>query len=477
MKGGTFIKSLLLTVLVVAAAALAALVWYLSRQWNRTTFYENSVINGFDASNRIPEDLLPEITAAYSAPSVHVLENGTEEMVYTLESLGYAVDQTKLLSGLEDALSRQKSSVAVMLDSLLHGNSFEISVPFTFDENRFRQTVKVAAFAEPRVQNADAYVTYDAGSKTYSIVPEIQGTLLNDADVQALVRGEVDKLIAQEYPQGDLKVSIPADLYIKPSITAGDSGLNTMVNVYNSYDKAKITYTFGDQTESIDWDTIKDWVFIENETGYISEDSIRNYVTSLASRYNTYHYERVFQTTYGNEIVFGDVFNEYGYLVDENGEYEQLLRDIQSNSSVEREPIYAYRGVGRSGRNDMLQYVEVNLSAQHLWFYKNGGLVVESDIVSGCVSRKQETQTGIYPIAYKESPATLIPSNETNGTNVQYWMPFYDGQGLHDASWRYQFGGSIYRYQGSHGCVNLPPAVAAVIFENVDTGTPVVLYK
>ena len=93
------------------------------------------------------------------------------------------------------------------------------------------------------------------------------------------------------------------------------------------------------------------------------------------------------------------------------------------------------------------------------------------------MAKKTETQTGIFPIAYKESPATLIPANETNGTPVQYWMPFFDGQGLHDATWRSSFGGNIYQTNGSHGCVNLPPAVAEVIFNNVDTGAPVVLYK
>ena len=144
---------------------------------------------------------------------------------------------------------------------------------------------------------------------------------------------------------------------------------------------------------------------------------------------------------------------------------------------MEREPVYSYKGVGRDGTNDLLEYVEINITQQHLWFYKNGQLVVESNVVTGNVSKKQETQTGIFPIAYKQSPATLIPSNETNGTPVQYWMPFYDGQGLHDASWRTAFGGNIYQTNGSHGCVNLPPAVAAAIYDNIDTGTPVILYK
>jgi lipoprotein-anchoring transpeptidase ErfK/SrfK len=124
----------------------------------------------------------------------------------------------------------------------------------------------------------------------------------------------------------------------------------------------------------------------------------------------------------------------------------------------------------------MGSYVEVSIGAQHVWFYKDYQLLLESDVVTGCIAKNTPTQTGIFPIAYKESPATLIPSNETNGTPVQFWMPFYDGQGLHDASWRSAFGGQIYQTSGSHGCVNMPYYAAEFIFNNADTGTPVVLY-
>ena len=124
----------------------------------------------------------------------------------------------------------------------------------------------------------------------------------------------------------------------------------------------------------------------------------------------------------------------------------------------------------------MASYVEVSIGAQHLWFYKDYQLLYETDVVTGCIAKNTPTQTGIFPIAYKESPATLIPSNETNGTPVKYWMPFYDGQGLHDANWRSAFGGNIYQTSGSHGCVNMPYPAAEFIFNNADTGTPVVLY-
>ena len=47
----------------------------------------------------------------------------------------------------------------------------------------------------------------------------------------------------------------------------------------------------------------------------------------------------------------------------------------------------------------------------------------------------------------------------------------------HDAKWRGSFGGNIYRYNGSHGCVNLPLKKAQAIYENIEVGTPVIVYS
>ena len=61
-------------------------------------------------------------------------------------------------------------------------------------------------------------------------------------------------------------------------------------------------------------------------------------------------------------------------------------------------------------------------------------------------------------------------------TTVTYWMPFVYGQGLHDASWQTSFGGDTYKTKGSHGCINLPPDQAKIIYETIDKGYPILLY-
>ena len=67
-------------------------------------------------------------------------------------------------------------------------------------------------------------------------------------------------------------------------------------------------------------------------------------------------------------------------------------------------------------------------------------------------------------------------TSKLTSPQVNYWMPFYEGQGLHDATWRYSFGGSIYKGNGSHGCVNIPLSAARDIYEAVDTGTAIIIF-
>ena len=462
-------------VLIVALIVIVCV--YLGKEWNRTTYFKNTTIDGYDVSEMTPDEVVPILKNAFTAASVSLKEGDKEEAVWSLEDLGYTVDETALKAAANEAMEKQKSSIPVLIDSMMNGNAFEIEVPFLKNAGALTSAVTVSALADERIANKNAEMTYDKESKTYSISPEIQGTQLNDADIQHLVQLAVDDVIGGTTPEEDITVQVPQEMYLVPDVLSTDAELNMKVNTYNAYDKAVITYVFGEEKETIDWDTISNWIVFENGEGYLSEEKLREYVMTLGQKYNTIYYNRSFNTSVGTTIQFGETENNYGYLIDEEGEYQQLLADIQGNSETERERVYAYTGIDRSGTDDMRTYVEVNISMQHLWFYKEHALVIEGDVVTGCVAKKTETQTGIYPIAYKESPATLIPSNETNGTPVTYWMPFYDGQGLHDASWRQAFGGQIYQTSGSHGCVNMPYYLAETIFNQAPTGTPVVLYK
>jgi lipoprotein-anchoring transpeptidase ErfK/SrfK len=128
-------------------------------------------------------------------------------------------------------------------------------------------------------------------------------------------------------------------------------------------------------------------------------------------------------------------------------------------------------------------YVDVDLGQQYVRLYdSNGDLALITECVTGNLAEGQETITGVFALEGKESPAKLIGlDNDMDGepdyeTDVDFWMPFYGGYGLHDALWRASFGGDEFQYNGSHGCVNLPYNSAAIIYETIDVGDPVVVH-
>lgn len=129
--------------------------------------------------------------------------------------------------------------------------------------------------------------------------------------------------------------------------------------------------------------------------------------------------------------------------------------------------------VGTQKDRDKLTYIEVSISNQRLWFYKNGELVISSNVVTG-LRNSHDTYKGKFRIYGKTRNTYLVGDDYRSW--VDFWMPFNGDQGLHDATWRSSFGGSIYIYSGSHGCVNLPYGTAQTIFEKAPVGTAVIIY-
>ena len=120
-------------------------------------------------------------------------------------------------------------------------------------------------------------------------------------------------------------------------------------------------------------------------------------------------------------------------------------------------------------------YIEISIDQQHLWFFVDDKLYLETDVVTGNDVDGYRTPTGNFSILEHDRGANLV--GEGYSTYVEYWMCFLGGGfGIHDASWRSSFGGEIYKGSGSHGCVNTPSDKAAEIFEHTELGTPVYIY-
>ena len=121
--------------------------------------------------------------------------------------------------------------------------------------------------------------------------------------------------------------------------------------------------------------------------------------------------------------------------------------------------------------------VEVSINDQTLWYIEDGKTVFSTPVVTG--GPGHGTDKGVFAVSYKATDVDLKGRNDDGSkysSHVDWWMPFNGDEGLHDADWRGSFGGNIYTYNGSHGCVNMPESAAARLFKKVDAGTIVIVY-
>ena len=173
--------------------------------------------------------------------------------------------------------------------------------------------------------------------------------------------------------------------------------------------------------------------------------------------------------------------SNYGWKIDQEQETAQLAQDIADHLTTTREPVYSSREFSSDNNGFGNTYVEIDVSRQHVWFYKDGSRIVDSECVTGKMVKSRYTPAGIFTLVSKTSPKTLRGPKQADGSyewesDVTFWMPFNGGIGLHDATWRSSFGGNIYKNSGSHGCVNLPYNVAKTIYNNIEVGTPIIVY-
>lgn len=313
----------------------------------------------------------------------------------------------------------------------------------------------------------NATIIYDINLKQFKIQKEIQGTKF---DINLLLKKIINNISNNNY----IKIKLSDDLILKPNVISTDKDLLEKQNILNKYLEHSITYKFGKEIRTINKDDIHEWIYYKDKEIKFNKEKIGKYVDKLKKETDTYKKPRQFKTTNKGIINCSSVY--YGYSIDREKEINEIINNLQSNKlKIEREPIYSKKGLYRQGKQDILNnYVEIDLSSQKLWLYKNNKLIVSSPIVTGNILLKHNTPSGIYSLYYKQKNAILRGKNYAS--KVSYWMPFNGGIGLHDAPWRSSFGGNIYKTNGSHGCINLPPNVARIIYNNIKQNTPIIIY-
>ena len=450
------------------AAALAAMLIMLGGTYiGLTMFFENhyfynTIINGENYSYRTPVEAEMMLYAGLAGYTLEIQgRRGVTDSILSEEiAMEYQWDGSLLRI-------KEEQRPWQWILGFFREYSYDLYDLVVYDEEKLEQRLEELSFYGQENVKAyrEAYISYFPQQKRYKIIEEDPGTELKEETVRERVREALDNLETSL----DLEET---GCYIWEKSGKGNKELAEALRQANVYAATDITYDWNGSQVFVNGDVIRYWVEIEKDRVTLQEEKIREFVRRQAEAYDTYGRNKRFQTTDGREVELNT--QACGWQTDVEAEAEVLIKAVKSGEAIEKEPVHIYTEPAPWQVEIADSYVEMDLSAQHLYVYVEGAMVLESDFVSGNAARGWSTPAGVFGLTYKTRNAVL--RGENYATPVSYWMPFNGNIGMHDATWRSSFGGEIYRSNGSHGCINLPYEKAKIIYEYMYTGFPIVCY-
>lgn len=328
----------------------------------------------------------------------------------------------------------------------LTGSTQDIQIDKIYDINELREILIKYNLSQLKSKDAKIVKTVDK----FIIEKEQYGTEINiDKIVNDIQDSEIDSL---------------EGYCIQPVIREQD--LSDIVAKANEKIDWSVTYDNG-ETYKIPIENIE--IDLENNKVVTDNSFIDTIVDKLEDYYDNIGKGIQFRTA--SDSVIDVKGGTWGTLM--NSEEERLyLQELFDNNKTEvnRRPVMKqdFSKIGDT-------YIEISLSDQHIWHYEDGELIRESSIVTGDTSKNRNTPSGVYFISERINGKYLRGTGYV--TWVNKWMRLTNtGIGLHDAGWRGSFGGNIYKYNGSHGCINLPKKFAYELYEDTHVGMPVIVY-
>ena len=395
----------------------------------------NTTLNQDNISNMTREEVKAILRDDLSAFTVTVLEpDGTE----TITGADIGLMDPSIEEVVDDLFKEEMQRSWLLAP--WNPKDYEVELHPVIAVDQFRQ----------KAQNMRFYSAYNDPPVNAEIeVKEGMLVVRPESPGRQMLKDEAMQAVENAFLTMSDSVDLTApEFFVQPDVKVNDEDFQEELSKLRTYLGSSLEFTFGDDTKIIDQDEIVQFLVPEE----MDEDD--------PAEMRFQHYDLSLQ-------AIDDYLEAWGHELDTYGkEWEFVTHD--------GEQITVPSGDG--GLTDT--YIEISIEDQHMWCYVDGECVIDTDVVTGKPTEDRHTIPGVFSIAYKKSPAVL-GSYAVQGyeSPVTFWCPFNQGQGIHDASWRSRYGGTIYKSSGSHGCVNTPYDAMKVVYENCEAGEAVVVYE
>lgn len=470
-KVGRRVAIVLACILGVLVLAYGAGVFVFS-----TRFLPNTTINGEDASLASVADFGAAHTRSTDG---YVLKVAGQGLSFTVDAAAANIHVDG--EGFAQAAHDRTSPFAWPLE-VFSSHVIDEEEVMTFDDQAVAALVtdQVNHFNETATKPENATFKLNDETHLLEIVPEVLGTSINLDVLKERVTESIRDL--------DRELEIGEYCLLRPERVADDESFQAAIDRANDAlgSTQKLTIT-GKDVYTVDAASISKFVTVNDALEVqVNEEAARDWAMGeLSEQLDTVGAEHKYKRPDGKEVTVSG--GTYGWNI--NG--EELARAICENVRNSKEetievPMYdtaqTYEPGGKEWGN---RYVDIDLSEQYVRMYGDDSAVIwEAPCVSGNVNTGHGTPEGVFYITLKESGSVRLEGETDPITGqpeyvsyVTYWMPFVDNAvALHDATWRYSFGGDIYLGDGSHGCVNLPYDSAEALYGIINEGDVVVVH-
>lgn len=456
-------KELAIQLAVIFGILFLAILYFVLGACYRDGFGPGTFINGVYCTGKSVEQVNEELKERYGKDSFLIQDAEGHSYTIAFSSVGIEIDYTSQLNAMQ---LRQNPYLWIV-------NLFDF---------RYRSMAPEiqpdAGLLVKELASCGLYAD-NQKSETVEILRE-EGYVLQDGMQDVLDEEAVLQTVKEALEVGETQIDVSSCYRDLPYTEEMLETLELWKKV-DAFQTCGIVYDMGDGRVELTPDIVADWILLkengeffldENGELVLREEGIREFLDALCEEYDTYGKPHVFQATRGETVTIEG--GTYGCKIDEEAEFDYLKQAFLAKAEEVHIPAYTREAYVR-GKDDIGgTYVEVDMTQQKLYYYENGELFLETDVVTGNTGRRLGTPEGVNYIYSIQRNRTL--RGPGYAAFVKYWMPVKGNIGLHDASWRKEFGGEIYKTNGSHGCVNVPGDVMAQLYERLEVGVPVVMF-
>lgn len=435
----------------------------------KKNFLVNTWVNGVYCTGKTIEEVNTELLYDAEAPFLTIIGVDGKESSFSLAEADYREDYS---TGLLSEIKNQNYLIwPAYLSKEQHVNLLPLA---TWDEEKLKALILSTEAVKSQIRDESTVdvqiIRTDAGYELYDDMQDVF-----DADA-------FTDLVIHNLDMGIYSTNITdSGCYFDRQDTFAQAEERALWEKLEDFLTVDLVYDMGTEQIVIDKSITSDFVMTDEAGEFLldgngefqmDEKGVEAFVEELGLKYNTCDTILRFEATKG-EIVEVP-YETYGTELDLEAEAEYLKEAFLNQSAEVHVPEYIQEAYVR-GLNDIGNtYIEVDMTSQKLYGYKDGELIVETDIVTGNMKRNWDTPVGVNYVYAKQKNRILRGANYA--TPVDFWMPVVGNIGLHDADWRRKFGGEIYMTDGSHGCVNIPVDIMPTIYDTYEIGTPVIMF-